>query len=678
MKNILLILCITFWATLAMGQDVPFKKSNFPGQRKDLKEARKQMKKGLKLAKKGTKNRQEAIYLLQAAHTFNPDNAALNFRIGELLYEGDNPHTSLPYLQRAYELNPHVDARILFMLARACHLNHQFDQALVFYNGYISSLKPKEAKKRLAGIERYRQQVIMADSLVRDPVQAFVDNLGDRINSTYPEYAPVMAPDGRKLWFTSRRPGSTGGQVDKNNNYFEDIYYLERLGGAWSDPINAGITLNTADHESVVAISADGNTLYIRRGYPTGDIYEVRLGGRKPDKGRKLHKRITKKGDETWITFSPDSTKVWFSSDRKGGYGGYDIWMCEAKRRGGWKKPVNAGPAINTPYNEFSPFMFSDGKTLSFSSNGLPGMGGHDIFYTTISGKEYSLPLNAGFPVNSAADDFHFSIDPGSGIGWLTSNRMGGFGHYDIYRVRLIDEERTVLPLLEQTISTIPVPDIKDVEPIPLLQSESQLILLQGQVTDKQNGKPLEATITVIDQTSGKMLVSKNTGKGHGMYLMTLKPGIVTYLNVFSPGYLPGSSPLDLSKVQPFEEYQVNITLEPIVAGVSFELKRLTYRVNRAEFHTGADLDLDLLVDFMVLNPSLKIMIQGYYLQGEDAESLPGQRAAIIRQFLVREGIAATRILVERPTEEMEGATPPPVYPPNTSGAIRVIVVSND
>ena len=328
--------------------------------------------------------------------------------------------------------------------------------------------------------------------------------------------------------------------------------------------------------------------------------------------------------------------------------------------------------------------MAPDGTSFSFSSNGLPGMGGYDIFITSFADGAYAVPANAGFPLNSAADDIHYSVDQSSGFGWLVSNRPGGFGHYDLYRVRLIDEQRSVLPLMQPLQLVSPEPALEDIELMPAVGIDDPIILLQGKVTDKQTGVPLEANVSLINQSTGKLIVSKGSGKGHGQYLINVDPAIPCYITTMAPGYLPSSSPLDLSSVKPFEEYRVDILLEALSAGRGFELKRMTFRVNKAEFHTGADLDLDLLVDFMVLNPTMKIVIQGYSLEGEDSESVPVQRATIVKQFLVRDGISAERILVDESNvnKVTEGAivtseaAPAPGYPPNLSGAVRVIVVS--
>jgi len=470
----LLSLCLFFMMmTAVVAQSVPFHRSAFPDQRKELREAKKQKKKGMRLARKGEHRHPEAIILLQAAHNFNPNNSELNLRLGNLLFNSENPHQALPFLHRAWEIDTTIKNQYILMLAHAAHLNHRFKQAVGFYSRYYESLKPRHARRWEDQYHRFVSRSRFADSLVMAPSGALdleVNNLGNRINSAYPEYGPVFVPQGNRVWFTSRRPGSTGGKTDKANRWFEDIYYLEKLGQIWSDPINAGDPFNTENHESVLAVSPDGSEVYIRRGNPDGNLFVVRADGpqswRKP---RKLHKKLRSKSNDSWITFSPDSTRVWFVSERRGGYGGKDIWMSEQNRRGKWKKPVNAGPEINTPYDEEAVFIAADGKTLFFSSQGHQGMGGFDVFITQFEDTAYTQPVNLGHPINTASNDIHFSWCMNTGNGWMASDRPGGYGGYDVYQVKTIiaiELEEAVEDFDETIEEQIPieVPEMRQVE----------------------------------------------------------------------------------------------------------------------------------------------------------------------------------------------------------------------
>ncbi len=440
MKTYALLILFVVSFSVAEAQDVPFHRSEFPEQRREFRKARKAKNKGMRLASRGPHRYQEALDLMRTAHQFNPNNSVLNWHLGELIFHGDHTPDALPYLYKAWKLDSAVSPELPLMLAKVMHLHHRFGEARQFYTHYHASLRPRQARRWNDTYEKYMQQVNTADSLVTmkyTTAQAEVTNPGNRINSSYPEYGPVPVPGGQRLWFTSRRPGSTGGKTDKNNMHFEDIYYLEKIGEIWSDPINAGRGINTDDHESVVAVSSDQSEVYIRRGDPNGNLFLITGDGQRWRRQSKLPRRLRSRSNDSWIAFSPDSTRVWFVSDRRGGYGGKDIWMSELNARGRWSRPVNAGPEINTPYDEESPFMAADGKTLFFSSQGHTGMGGFDVFVTTFHEGEYTPPINLGYPINTAGNDLHFSWCPETGQGWMSSDRTGGFGNYDLYEVTM-------------------------------------------------------------------------------------------------------------------------------------------------------------------------------------------------------------------------------------------------
>lgn len=677
MRIAILIIAFLCSGAFLSAQNVLFKKDNFPGQRKELKQAKKQMKKGKRLASKGIQKRQEAIYLLQSANTFNPNNASLNFRIGELLFQGDDPHLALPYFVKAYALDMGIDPDIQYFLGRTYHLNHEFALAGQFYQAYLKQLKNRDSRRMAPEILVLVRQTELGDSLKRHPVNGFVENLGDRINSQWPEYAPILTHSGQRLYFTSRRPGGTGGKLDREYQYYEDIYYLQKLGSVWSDPINAGVVLNSESHESVVGVSPDDKILYIRRGNPGWDIFAVKLDDSKQKKPRELPRRISGKGNENWVTFSPDSSKVWFVSDRKRGKGGKDIWMCEARKSGRWRRAVNAGPMINTAEDEASPFIAADGKTLYFSSKGLQGMGGYDIFKTTWSDSGYTVPVNLGFPINSASDDLHFTTDTYGKQGYLASSRPGGSGHYDLYRVKIMEDEKKAIPFTEPLALKVEIPGMERITPRPPVETGVSVVLIKGVIQNAQTSDLVNAEMSAIDQKDGNVLVSGKSNDPVGKFMMTLPVGISCWLHLSAPGYLPYNAPLNLKEVDPFSVYTLELSMNPIVPGQGFDLPRLTFKINRAEFQKNADLDIDQLIGFMKDNPLVTIAIQGFVLAGEDQQLLMVQRADVIKQFMVRAGIDEARIFVDDPEMNSALFQDAPIAP-NAGSTIRIVILSVD
>lgn len=671
MRILILALILVFTVATVEAQDVPFEKSRFPGQKKELKMAKSQMKKGLKLAGKGAGYQKEAMELLLSAHAFNPNNALLNLRIGEIIFKGNDPHLALPYLEKAYSLNPKVSKDIFYLLGRAYHLNHYFELALSFYKEYGESLDSK-AKKRIAPtLALLNSQARTGDSLVKNPTTIFIDNMGDRINSIWPEYAPVLTPDGQKLWFTSRRPGSTGGGTDKNEQFYEDIYVIEKVGSAWSEPLGAGAGINTDKHESSGGISRDGMSLYVRIGNPTGDLYEARKEQDKEVKMKKLPKSINSSGNETSITFSPDSTRVWFVSDRKKGYGGKDIWMCQAKRKGGWKKAVNAGPMVNTIYDEESPFMAGDNKTFYFSSQGHSGMGGFDVYTTTFDSGSFAASVNLGFPLNSAADDLFFSLDPKGRAGYLASARFGGSGYYDLYRVKMVNVEKPVMKQTDTFEVVLEVPGIESISPLPALKPYEPVILLNGIVKDAEQNTPLKASINLIDPATGKVVETFESSSSTGNFLINLPAKRKYIITLNSMGFFPAIEEVDITPLDAYATTLRTVTLYPVYEGNGIELINTTFPGGEAILSQTNTTELDLLISFLKLNSSVKVMVMGYASGGEERVKLPAARAAKIADYLVTQGIAADRVKAETYTLDEATST---VSPEPGTKFIRILV----
>lgn len=440
MRIVFLSIIITL-IKITLAQDVPFKRSEFPDQRREYRVAKKEKRKGLRLASRGEKRHPKALALLMSANEFNPNNSKLNYSIGKLLMKSPDPYLSLPYLVKAYSLNSEISDDILYLLAKSNHLNGNYDEALKCYEIFSETLSRREKRRLGEKLSIYKQRVAIADSLSSYPVDCRIENLGFVINSRFPEYAPVLSKDGSRLYFASRRPsGLITDEYKPVSGFVEDIYYSEMTDNGWSQPFRMSSLFNSEDNEFIVSVSDTANTYYIRRGSPNGNFYYIDTDRRRP-KLRKLSRRINSSSNETSLTFSPDGNTVFFVSDRRGGYGGKDIWISTKNRRGRWSRPVNAGPEINTPYDEESPFMHPDGKTLYFSSQGHDGMGGFDIFKTTYKDGSFSEPENLGYPVNSPSDDLFFIFDIKTMTAFFASNRQGGVGSFDIYSLNCNNDE---------------------------------------------------------------------------------------------------------------------------------------------------------------------------------------------------------------------------------------------
>jgi tetratricopeptide (TPR) repeat protein len=372
MKKIYFVITLLFvfaGTTLLKAQNVEFKKANFPGKEKEFKVASRNVTQGKKYYNLGRGMYLMAIEYFLKAQTFNPNNAELNYLIGNCYLNTVQKTKSIEFFEKSIDLSPNQFKDIKYLLAQAYQLQLDFDKAITLFGDYKSTLSPAELNLLVNEINKKILECNNGKELVKNPVRVFIDNLGSQINTIYPEYSPFTNADESQLFFTSRRPNTTGGKIDENDKqYFEDIYISEKISGQWTEPKNPSSPLNSKQHDAPVGLSPDGQTLLIYKGTNGGDIYECKLKGTSWSAPKKLNKNINTPDHESSGSISFDGKTLYFVSNKPKGYGGSDIYVSNKTKKGDWGKPVNIGPTINTPYDEEGVFIHPDGRTLYFSS----------------------------------------------------------------------------------------------------------------------------------------------------------------------------------------------------------------------------------------------------------------------------------------------------------------------
>ena len=383
----------------------------------------------------------------------NPQSANYHYRKGYIVLDSrQDVATAMPHLLMAKSsINKNFDmysmkeakapTDVYFHLARCYHLIEQFDNAKEYYQKFLD-----ESLKKSVLIPQAKLGLLQCDvakELISKPKSAVVENIGDKVNSVYPEYSPVISLDGTSLYFTSRRQWEDQSNDDYRNpqtNQYPDDIYLSTLNdlGEWSKPIRLAFC-DEKLNEATVTISADERMIYTyedRTG--NGDIYFSDFH-RNEFQQLKIfnNKGVNTKYWEPHVAVSPDGQQMYFVSDRPGGYGKRDIYRLLKLPNGEWSDPINLGPKINTPHDEDGPFIAVDNKTLYFASNGSQSMGGFDIFVSVRDDNgEWSTPINLGYPINSTGDDAFYTTTADGSTGYLTSFRKDGFGEKDIYQIR--------------------------------------------------------------------------------------------------------------------------------------------------------------------------------------------------------------------------------------------------
>lgn len=370
-------------------------------------------------------------------------------------------------------------------------------------DGYLDRylLLEKANPQRNEQAIRYKANCAFALANMAD-VQVKPVSLGDTVNSFAMQYFPALTADENQLFYT-RRKGTTPQDT-------EDIVRSVRDSqGSWGIPTSISSLINTRENEGTCTVSADGRQLIFtscgrQDGAGSCDLYESRRVGDRWSAPVNLGTAVNSWSWESQPSLSADGRVLYFVSDRKGGLGSRDIYKSEKDSSGKWMPAVNLGPLINTKYDEISPFIHVNGVTLYFASNGRPGFGGYDIYQSTAAEKGWGQPVNAGYPLNDYADQFAMVISADGARAYYALE--DGYG-----RGRLMT--LVIPPVLRlQTTSRSVQGKVRDSKTKALLGSRIELIELASGVvrnvttSDSLNGQYL---IVVNDGADYGLFVSR-------------------------------------------------------------------------------------------------------------------------------------------------------------------------
>lgn len=508
---------------------------------------------------------------------------------------------------------------------------------------YIDSKNWIEASKVFASYRKtfpgMQERFNKIDSMLYAPFQNLIlTNLG-ALNTKGDEYFPVISIDESKIYFT--------GSSRKDNIGGEDIYYSDKLNGAWGKAKILPYPFSTKENDAVNSVSADGNILVVFGAYKgmigAGDNFysEKTVSGWSAIKPFPVP--VNSKYWDCDGFLSADGKAFFFATDRPGGIGEFnrsglsfhgdiegntDIYVC-IKNDTGWSSPVNLGNIINTPYCERSPFLHPDGKTLYFSSDGHYGLGELDVFrcvrLSDTSWTQWSEPVNLGKDINTGSTDIAYKISTKGDLAYFSSNSSGGEGGYDIYSI------------------TLP----------PEAKPERNVITIRGKVID-ENNNPLDADIKWADITANINVGSLKSDPVTGDYMIVLPVGKTYSYFAEKQGYYSVSNDIDLSDKSQFEELNVDIRLISIKSmqenETSIKLNNIYFDFDKYEVKQESYLEMDRVVEFLNQNPAIKVEISAHTdASGSDEYnmSLSQKRAQSVVDYLINKGINSERLIAK-------------------------------
>jgi hypothetical protein len=472
---------------------------------------------------------QKAIALYKDVLAGKPGDANVIGHIGECYYAMGQMTDAQENLEKAKSIDEKAFPETSLLLGKIYHTAGKLDEAMTEFTFY-KSLVGEGKKANESDINAYIAQVMMAKESIAHPVDVKVEGMGDNINSEYDDKSPMITADGKTLIFTSRRPGKSSA-LDKEGDgrYFEDIYvsHWDTLKKMWGDAELIPGSINTEGHDACTSISPDGKQIYIYKNdiegeSRGGDIYVSRLSSSgKWGAAKSMGKPVNTTYFEGGGCISPDGKTFYFISERQGGLGHADIYVIKKKTRTEWDKPVNLGPDVNTSEDEGGLFLAPDGKTLFFTSKGHNSMGGYDIFKTVNENGKWSKPVNLGYPINTVNNDLCFSLAIDAKTGYFTSDRKGGLGERDVYKVDL-----TNYPVLDKEMKL----KVEDNGP--------KMAILRGDVFNATDGTAMEAEIVIYD-ADGKKVGSTSSSAEGGEYFITLEANKTYQVKIDTKGYKP-------------------------------------------------------------------------------------------------------------------------------------------
>lgn len=493
----------------------------------------------------------------------------------------------------------------------------RFDDALQAVNDFLS-LPNLGANSIKSGQYRKNSYTFALQYAQQHPSGNYTfspQNLGDSINTTQDEYYPSFTIDDSTFVFTRRGEGIREDFIQSTlhkNGYSK----WKKIDGSINvEPSKGGINISQDGEWLIFAGNFPGKgdgdfDLFISYNTPTGWSEPVNLGY-----------SINTEFWESSPSLSPDKNALYFSSNRPGGYGGKDLYVSYRKPNGQWTPAENMGPNINTKGDELAPCIHADNQSLYFTSNGLPGYGGTDIYVTRKVNGKWGVPENLGYPINTIENEGSLFVASDGVSAYYASDRADTRGGLDLYKFELPKEYRPI-----------------------------KTLYVKGYVTDAVTHKSIPCSVELAEDSTtagpGRTITKLQTDET-GFYFITLPEGKNYTFTVNRKGYLFYSDAFTLKDKPADTTYEKNIQLQPIALNSTVALKNIQFELKSFQLQPVSITELDKLVQLMTDNPAIAVQISGHTDNiGKDADNivLSTNRAKAVAGYLISKGIDAKRL----------------------------------
>lgn len=530
---------------------------------------------------------------------------------------------------------------------------HSADIGWVFTNIYLKKGEFQKAYTEFEAVDplledsfrthmyykEMKAQMDFIKSQLGDVMSIEIEILEDPLNNFQLQYFPVLTADGEQILFT-KRDGT--GNFDK-----EDIFtaFMNPEGG-WTLPQSIAETINSQYNEGTCSVTADGNILiYTSCDAPDSegscDLYIAYKVNGRWQRPKNMGKKVNSRYWDSQPSLSADGRILFFSSNRKGGFGGNDIYYSVRMPDGSWSDAKNLGEVVNTPKDEISPFMFFNNEILFFASNGHMGFGGMDIFLTRVEDGEFQQPENLGLPINDQLDQVAL---------FITAQK--DYAYYTELKSEKTEQDRSLLYRFKF--------------PQEIYLGEN-LTVTGGKVFNSKTGEPIDATLSLISLTNDSTLYEFNADGKTGEFMMLYPEKSISGLYVEKKGFLPKIFNVERDKIQNVKDLEIQLT--PVASGEEFVFENIFFDFDKYDLKPESLTSLKRLVKFLNENPNVNILVTGHTDNvGSSSynQTLSLQRATSVQAYLKENGMLPGRVLVEG-----KGDTVPMV--PNTTPANQAL-----
>lgn len=474
------------------------------------------------------------------------------------------------------------------------------------------------------------------------PPKGVMLNMGPKVNSDRPDYAPFMHPSDSVLIFTSRRDEEIViDDIHERKN--EDLYFVEKgfIDGTWSQASRFDGVINSEFNEGSATLSPDGKTLYFTRcddptSYGSCDIYIADFIGSQWVNIRNIGPNVNSSEWDSHPNVTPDGKSLFFTSNRKGGFGKNDLYLTTRLDDGTWTKAQNLGPLINTIEDEVTPFFHLVNQTLYFSSTGhLKNLGGYDIYKARWFGDHWEAPKNVGPLVNSQGNEYYFSIDgKGTRLFYASAKKDQNKAEYkqnfDLYSF-----------------------------PMPMEARPDAIVTLRGYLIDSISNHPITGIVLVIDKDSGIEIAPKLINS-YGYFEFDLINSHQYEIYIQGENFLSIKEDITINGDTTFSEVVKSFDVgKPIV------FENLEFEDDSYELNDRIEPKLNYLISFLKKYPMFRLEVKGHTDSDGEAKynlDLSRKRASMIRNYITKaggfddemitaQGFGETRPLVANDTE---------------------------